>query len=342
MLQLTWHCQGLADSFISCDENPRFITLRAGRVDANGPGPSGVPGPTDSFDFAKAAFANAGFNQSDMIQAVACGHSVGSVHQANFPDIVQSAESPTNTDGASHFDSTFNVLDNVGVNEYLNGTGLKGGPLVVGFNQTTNSDLRIFSSDGNATIKAMAAPGTFEDTCFAIFERMLDTVPKTVTLSDPIVPRTWILREGHLDLTSSGALNFSGTITTHSTTAAPATASYFYANAAGVSTGAKTSQPGGSERLLTSITVSANLFIVPQPRRGFGNVTDYPFTDIIANHAVASINIANGLFTAPINQNIFILVSQSFLDEASGAPQYIIRAAVCPSHLPPPPTNTRS
>jgi hypothetical protein len=243
----------MADSLLECDGNARFLKLKAGRVDATVPGPFGVPTPSDFLNVTIAAFANAGFSQTDMIQAVACGHSIGSVHQVNFPDIVQSAISPTNTDGASHFDSTFDVFDNTGVNEYLNGTGLKGGPLVVGFNQTTNSDLRIFSSDGNSTIEAMVSPQSFEDTCYAIFERMLDTVPKSVVLSDPILPRSWILREGHLDLTSTGALNYTGNITTWSKTTVPAKASYFYANSAGSSVLAKTSQPGWCKNDLTSV-----------------------------------------------------------------------------------------
>jgi hypothetical protein len=47
-----------------------MIQLKAGRIDATTPRPSSVPQPNDSFDLAKAAFANAGFSQTDMIQAV--------------------------------------------------------------------------------------------------------------------------------------------------------------------------------------------------------------------------------------------------------------------------------
>jgi hypothetical protein len=116
-----------------------------------------------------------------MIQAVACGHTIGSVHEVNFPDIVSGAINDENTDGASHFDSTFDVFDNTGVLEYLNGTGLRGGPLVVGNNSTTNSDLRIFGSDGNSTIQGLAAPDSFREKCFAIFERMLNTVSNEIS-----------------------------------------------------------------------------------------------------------------------------------------------------------------
>lgn len=181
-----------------------------------------------------------------MIQAVACGHSLGSVHQVNFPDIVpESVINDNNLDGASHFDSTPAVFDNTGVLEYLSGTGLAGGPLVVGTNTTTNSDLRIFESDGNVTVQALAT--SFEDSCFAIFERMLDTVPRGVVLSDPVVPREWILKEGHLDLDSEGEVVYSGTITTWTTGTAPATASYFYQSASGESGSTLASQTGGGE-----------------------------------------------------------------------------------------------
>jgi hypothetical protein len=111
-----------------------------------------------------------------MIQAVACGHSLGAVHEVDFPGIVSGAINSQNTDGASHFDSTPDIFDNTGVLEYLNGTGLRGGPLVVGNDSVTNSDLRIFSSDGNATMESLAEPNSFRDKCFAIFERMIDTV----------------------------------------------------------------------------------------------------------------------------------------------------------------------
>jgi hypothetical protein len=62
--------QGLACALLTCDPNDRMIQLKAGRIDAIGPGPSGVPQPNDTFVTAKRAFANAGFNQTDMIQAV--------------------------------------------------------------------------------------------------------------------------------------------------------------------------------------------------------------------------------------------------------------------------------
>lgn len=132
------------------------------------------------------------------------------------------------------------------MNEYLNGSGQAGGPLVTTSNVIFRSDLRIFSSDKNATIKAMSSAQAFENTCFNIFQRMINTVPKGVTLSGVIGPRPWILKESHLDLSPSGQVQYSGTIVTQSKAAgaAPATASYTYGTTGGGNTGPKSSSPG--------------------------------------------------------------------------------------------------
>jgi hypothetical protein len=58
----------------------------------------------------------------------------------------------TSTFGRKSFGTTPAAFDALGIAEYLDGTGLKGGPLVVGLNDTENSDKRIFKSDGNATM----------------------------------------------------------------------------------------------------------------------------------------------------------------------------------------------
>lgn len=88
--------------------------------------------------------------------------------------------------------------------QYMDGTTKN--PLVTGKNTSTNSDLRIFSSDNNATIKAYVIrknglmPGScmhdrfaesaehFAKTCSALFERMIDTVPRGVLLSEVLEP----------------------------------------------------------------------------------------------------------------------------------------------------------
>ncbi|KAJ7850201.1 hypothetical protein B0H13DRAFT_1905779 [Mycena leptocephala] len=53
------------------------------------------------------------------------------------------------------------------------------------FNDTTNSDKRIFGSDGNATMLSFAkSPELFASTCAELFARMLDTVPTGVQLTE--------------------------------------------------------------------------------------------------------------------------------------------------------------
>lgn len=62
--------KGLVDSLVTCDSTHRRLALRVGRIDATGPGPAGVPGPSDSLAFAQAAFTKAGFTQAEMIQSM--------------------------------------------------------------------------------------------------------------------------------------------------------------------------------------------------------------------------------------------------------------------------------
>ncbi|KAH8676486.1 heme peroxidase [Tricladium varicosporioides] len=316
------------------------IPLRVGRMDATGPGPAGVPGPLDSLDFAKAAFAKAGFSQGEMIQAIACGHSLGGVHHTNFPDIGKS-------DQRASFDSTPAAFDNTQVQEYLTQTGLKGGPLVTG-PVASRSDFRIFNSDGNATITAMSSPQSFRDTCFAIFTKMINTVPAGTVLSDPIVPRPWLLRESHLDLNSAGSVTFSGVIIGHGSTPLPTNASYFYGTVGGGNTGPKQSQ--GDISKLSNCTETRGIVLIISSAQypiflgtiiGFGQIIDYKFSDVLNSPNINTINI-QGSYQAPINQNIFILPSQSFTipilasgpGSATIGHKYVVRAAVSLPTLP--------
>ena len=62
-------------------------------------------------------------------------------------------------------------------------------PLAFGHNSTTNSDFRIFNADGGDMIARMAADNSFfQSTCQRLLERMVNTVPKEVTLTDVISP----------------------------------------------------------------------------------------------------------------------------------------------------------
>jgi hypothetical protein len=73
------------------------------------------------------------------------------------------------------------------VSEYVHWTGSKGGPLVTSFNISSRSDLRLYESDQNATMRALLAQGdSFLDTCVDLLGRAMDTVPLGVQLGAPI------------------------------------------------------------------------------------------------------------------------------------------------------------
>ncbi|KAJ7059847.1 heme peroxidase [Mycena amicta] len=152
------------------------IPFRGGRIDATEAGPATVPEPQQDLASHIASFKSQGFNETEMISLVACGHSLG-----RFP-LVVTEDVPT---GIQTFASTLG-FDNTVVKEYLDGTTEN--VLVVGSNVTTRSDLRIFSSDGNATMQSLASPDTFNQVCADLIGRMIDTVPSTVKLTDPIEP----------------------------------------------------------------------------------------------------------------------------------------------------------
>ncbi|KAJ7311512.1 heme peroxidase [Mycena albidolilacea] len=186
------------------------IPFRGGRVDATEPNLPGVPKPEQTLDSHVASFARQGFTQDEMIGLVACGHTFGGVQHAPFPDIVPELNDTNNSESVSHFDTTNTHFDNNIATEYISGTTQN--PLVVGFNDTTNSDERIFGSDGNVTMLSFAnSPELFASRCSELFARMLDTVPSGVQLSDVITPLP--VKPFDLTFTLDGdVLQFSGRV----------------------------------------------------------------------------------------------------------------------------------
>lgn len=158
------------------------IPLRLGRVDAT-EGGSGVPQPQNSVGTFRSQFDRMGFTATEMIQLVACGHTLGSVHNPEFPQIVDP------TTGQAAFDSSNTVYDNKVVTEYVAGTTTN--PLVVGaaIGVGRDSDGRIFKSDNNVTINAMADPAVYRSTCQAMLQKMIEVVPDGVMLTpEPVAP----------------------------------------------------------------------------------------------------------------------------------------------------------
>ncbi|ERF76415.1 hypothetical protein EPUS_06973 [Endocarpon pusillum Z07020] len=188
------------------------IPLRGGRIDATGPGASGVPEPESDVKTTLTHFSGAGFNQKDAIALTACGHTMGGVHHDEFPQIVpESAVGVNNTVGRSGWDDTVANFDNSVVQQYIHGTGNKGGPLVTTTNKTVQSDLRLYSSDGNATVQKLAqSTDQFRSTCATLFTRMIDTVPKGVKLTPPIDPGSVKYSNLSLNVDWSGKMTLSG------------------------------------------------------------------------------------------------------------------------------------
>ncbi|KAK2630538.1 hypothetical protein QTJ16_001358 [Diplocarpon rosae] len=154
-----------------------LLPMRTGRIDAIAAGPPGVPEPQENITSLADKFVRQGFNTSEMIALVACGHTLGGVHVANFPTIVPGGDTP--------FDSTIR-FDNKIATEYIYGN--TSDPLVVGHDPTMNSDKVVFAADGNVTMKALTDPAVFEERCATLMTRMIETVPAGVVLSEPIVP----------------------------------------------------------------------------------------------------------------------------------------------------------
>ncbi|KAJ7153048.1 putative L-ascorbate oxidase [Mycena crocata] len=195
------------------------IAFRAGRVDAKEPNTPGVPQPQQDLQSHIDSFARQGFTPTEMIGLVACGHTFGGVQHTPFPDIVPELHDPNSTKDVAHFDTTFVHFDNNVATEYISGTTTN--PLVVGFNETTNSDKRIFASDGNITMQSFAdSPELFKSTCADLFARMIDTVPHGVQLTDVLVPLP--IKPSGVELTLDGdTLKLSGEVRLWNTTEDP-------------------------------------------------------------------------------------------------------------------------
>ena len=190
------------------------IAVRGGRIDATEAGPFGVPAPDTDLGLTLEYFANSGFNQIDSIGLTACGHTLGSVHHGGFPTVVgPEAVSANNTAGGIHFDSTVAVFDANVVGEYLDSTGNRGGPLVTSFNVSSRSDLRLYESDNNATMIKLRNQGAgFLDICKTLLQRMIETVPKGVFLSDIVSPLSVKPVNASLDFDTQGNTIFVGSI----------------------------------------------------------------------------------------------------------------------------------
>ncbi|KAH8887236.1 heme peroxidase [Thozetella sp. PMI_491] len=174
-------------SIASCSNGTVLIPMRPGRVDATSPGPSGVPRPEEDLPSHTASFQRQGFNVTEMIALVACGHTIGGVHGVDFPDIVPITNDDPSDDNTVTFDTTTDIFDNNVAKQFV--ANVSQNPLAFGSNITTRSDFRIFNADGGNTIGNMAKSNDFFiSTCATVLEKMLNTAPKEVVLGRPIEP----------------------------------------------------------------------------------------------------------------------------------------------------------
>jgi hypothetical protein len=191
------------------------VPMRGGRIDATAAGPVGVPQPQNSRGTFQNQFLRMGFNNTDMIQMTACGHTLGGVHAEDFPTIVAPGTAPNDF---QLFTDT-GAFDNHIATRYVNGPDTD--PLAVGISvaSTRNSDLTVFAADGNVTLKAMTDATTFNNMCSSILQRMIETVdPSIVTLSAVIQPYEVKPSGLQLTLLAGGTeITFSGDIRVRTT-----------------------------------------------------------------------------------------------------------------------------
>jgi len=158
-----------------------IVPIRAGRKDATAAGPNGTPEPQNSqFTFVQQS-QRVDFNTSEMVELIACGHTVGGVYAANFPPIVPPGSAPPND--YKSVDSTIDRFDNRIAVEFVNGNTTD--PMSVGPSIAAgrNSDFKVFTADGtNATIKALMDPAFFADRCAAMFQQMVEVELQELSL----------------------------------------------------------------------------------------------------------------------------------------------------------------
>ena len=73
-----------------------------------------MPNASDPIESLTSNFAKQGFNVSEMIQLVACGHTLGGVRSTDFPTVVPPAADPTTAvfdlfDNTPQFDNVMSV-----------------------------------------------------------------------------------------------------------------------------------------------------------------------------------------------------------------------------------------
>lgn len=88
-----------------------ILPLQGGRIDAWTAGDFGTPQPQQDLATLTESFRKQGFNSTEMIKMVACGHTLGGVRSADFPELVPPNPNSIypvikNFDNSTHFDNS--------------------------------------------------------------------------------------------------------------------------------------------------------------------------------------------------------------------------------------------
>lgn len=138
----------------------------------------------------------------------------------------------------------------------------------------------------------MSDDDAFRTKCYSLFNRMIDTVPDNVKLSDVITPMTWKAVDLALDIDADGEVSLAGEIRNLYTTGSPPqTVSYDISTDDGDSTTVTSDESSGSGTSL------------------FGKTKYYSFNTTLSSPGTTTLSF--GDVTYPINDNIFILPAQS-------------------------------
>lgn len=160
-------------------------------------------------------------------------------------------------------------------------------------------------------MRSIAKEDAFQSKCNSVFERMINTVPRTVTLSEPVVPLTWKAVDLQLDISPAGVVSIAGRIRNlHARTAFPPLRVPY-----------TISSPGGSVSKHTSDFLSGFGTSI------FGFTTYYSFKTTISSPSVTSLSFGDTSY--PINDEIFVLPTQSTV--LSAVRSFTIRAAALTS-----------
>jgi hypothetical protein len=238
------------------------VPMRGGRRDATGGGPTGVPQLADGTIVFRSRFNRIGFNATEMVQLVACGHTLGGVHTANFPAIVPAGTAPNDY---QLFDTTLE-FDNKIVTRYLDGPDTD--PLSTGPVVNQRADKAVFLVDNNATIRTLREPSVYQSTCQTVLQKMIELVPTGVNLSDIITPYDVKPSGIQLTLLSGGTqIKFAGDIRVRTTTRSAASVSVVYKTRTGGTGGTITATSSGTASGFDdTFSVSIDVLMLHSPR----------------------------------------------------------------------------